>query len=106
MAGFCVRQNMLMHAIFSPALRSWRRGLALAICGWAALADSSGQVAGTWTAISSSLVERLTNNGVKAAWPGGCSGVAGKRTNGEVCIKVIVVGLLPSSGKGKNWQGH
>jgi hypothetical protein len=33
------------------------------------------QAADRWTDISSPLLERLTNSGAKAAWPGGCSGV-------------------------------
>jgi hypothetical protein len=37
------------------------------------------QAADRWTDISSSLLERLTNNGA-AAWPGGCSGVVVNRT--------------------------
>src|SRR5467141_411135 len=102
MAGLCARQNMLMHTIFSlPCLR---HGVGLAICSLAALMSTTGQAADTWTDISSPLLERLTNNGAKAAWPGGCSGVVVNRTNGDVTIKVVGFGLWRSSDKGKNWQ--
>src|SRR5678810_235309 len=57
-----------------------------------------------WTDISSSLIGRLTNNGAKAAWPGGCSGVVVNRTNGDVTIKVVGLGLWRSSDKGRNWS--
>lgn len=59
---------------------------------------------GTWTDISSALLERLTNSGTKLAWPGGCSGVVVNRLNGEVTIKVIGCGLWHSSDGGKTWQ--
>jgi photosystem II stability/assembly factor-like uncharacterized protein len=49
-------------------------------------------------------VERLSNSGVKAAWPGGCSGVVVNRTTGDLTIKVVGLGLWRSSDKGKSWQ--
>ena len=64
--------------------------------------DSQG--ADQWTDVSSPLLERLTNNGAKPAWPGGCSGVVVNRTNGDVTIKVVGLGLWRSSDKGRNWQ--
>ncbi len=54
--------------------------------------------------ISSALVEKLTNNGVKLSWPGGCSGVVVNRLNGDVVIKVVGQGLWRSSDQGANWQ--
>jgi hypothetical protein len=57
-----------------------------------------------WTDVSSRLVGRLTNNGAKPAWPGGCSGVVVNRTNGEVTIKVVGLGLWRSADQGTNWQ--
>lgn len=63
-----------------------------------------GADADNWIDISSSLVARLTNSGAKAAWPGGCSGVVVNRTNGDVTIKVVGLGLWRSSDKGANWQ--
>jgi hypothetical protein len=57
-----------------------------------------------WTDISSPLLARLTNNGAKPAWPGGCSGVVVNRKNGDVTIKVVGFGLWRSSDKGQNWQ--
>src|SRR3954462_14095067 len=62
------------------------------------------QGADNWTDVSSSLLGRLTNDSVKAAWPGGCSGVVVNRTNGDVTIKVVGFGLWRSSDKGANWQ--
>jgi hypothetical protein len=57
-----------------------------------------------WTDISSRLLERLTNNGAKPPWPGGCSGVVVNRTNGHVTIKVVGLGLWRSADQGANWQ--
>jgi photosystem II stability/assembly factor-like uncharacterized protein len=57
-----------------------------------------------WTDISSPLLARLTNNGAKPSWPGGCSGVVVNRKNGDVTIKVVGLGLWRSSDKGQNWQ--
>ncbi len=62
------------------------------------------QAADQWTDISSSLLVRLTNNGAKQAWPGGCSGVVVNRENGDVTIKVIGLGLWRSSDRGSHWQ--
>ncbi len=93
-----------MRAIFSPLPQALRRGVLLVICGVAALTGLSVRAAERWTDISSLLLERLTNNGAKPAWPGGCSGVVVNRTNGEVTIKVVGLGLWHSSDKGKNWQ--
>lgn len=64
----------------------------------------SAQAEDRWIDISSSLLQRLTNNGAKPAWPGGCSGVVVNRTSGDVTIKVVGLGLWRSSDKGKNWQ--
>lgn len=62
------------------------------------------RAADTWTDISTALLTRLTNNGAKPAWPGGCSGVLVNRTNGDVTIKVVGLGLWRSADRGKNWQ--
>src|SRR5438045_8251032 len=70
----------------------------------AAMLSASARSAEQWTDISSTLLERLTNNGAKAAWPGGCSGVVVNRTNGDVTIKVVGFGLWRSSDQGKNWR--
>ncbi len=70
---------------------------------FAPLAPSSLQAA-DWIDISSSLVAGLTNNGAKAPWPGGCSGVVVNRTNGDVTIKVVGLGLWRSSDRGGNWR--
>jgi photosystem II stability/assembly factor-like uncharacterized protein len=76
----------------------------LAICYVAALLPVSSRAAETWTDVSSSLLERLTNSGVKMAWPGGCSGVVVNRLNGDVTIKVVGCGLWRSSDAGKTWR--
>src|SRR4030095_3080464 len=68
------------------------------------LSSHSGGAAERWTDISSSLLTRLTNNCAKAEWPGGCSGVVVNRTNGDVTIKVVGLGLWRSSDRGANWQ--
>lgn len=82
--------------------RAWRRNVIVAIC-WVT-AGFSARAADQWTDISSPLLERLTNNGAKPAWPGGCSGVVVNRTNGDVTIKVVSLGLWRSSDKGASWQ--
>ncbi len=93
-----------MHTFFSPTLQALRRAAVLVICCTSALLAPCAQAADQWTDISSSLLERLTNSGVKAAWPGGCSGVVVNRTNGEVTIKAVGFGLWRSSDQGKNWR--
>lgn len=62
------------------------------------------QAADDWTDISSPLLERLTKDGPKQAWPGGCSGVVVNRLTGDVTIKVVGLGLWRSADQGKNWQ--
>jgi len=57
-----------------------------------------------WSDVSSELLAKLTNNGAKLAWPGGCSGVVVNRTNGEVTIKVVGLGLWRSADRGTNWR--
>jgi photosystem II stability/assembly factor-like uncharacterized protein len=76
----------------------------LILCWLAALLQPCAHSAERWTDISSRLLERLTNNGAKVAWPGGCSGVVVNRTNGDVTIKVVGLGLWRSSDEGKTWQ--
>lgn len=76
----------------------------LIFCWIAGSFKPDAHAAENWTDISSPLVGRLTNNGAKPAWPGGCSGVVVNRTNGDVTIKVVGLGLWRSSDKGKNWQ--
>jgi photosystem II stability/assembly factor-like uncharacterized protein len=77
---------------------------ALLLLGVASGLTSFGvQAADNWTDITSSWMKGLTNNGAKPAWPGGCSGVVVNRTNGDVTIKVVGLGLWRSSDQGKNW---
>lgn len=68
------------------------------------LAGPSTQAASEWIDVSSRLLARLTNSGAKLGWPGGCSGVVVNRTNGDVTIKVVGLGLWRSSDQGGNWQ--
>jgi hypothetical protein len=94
-----------MHAIYPPAPRPSHRVAALAICCATLLLPTTlARAADKWTDISSPLLAGLTNNGAKPAWPGGCSGVVVNRTNGDVTIKVVGLGLWRSSDKGGNWQ--
>jgi hypothetical protein len=65
---------------------------------------SPGRAESQWTEISSALLARLTNNGPAQPWPGGCSGVVVNRTNGDVTIKVVGLGLWRSSDQGGNWR--
>lgn len=69
-----------------------------------AFSSQVSQAAEVWTDICSPLLTRLTNNGVKAAYPGGCSGVVVNRTNGHVTIKVVGFGLWRSADQGKKWE--
>lgn len=62
------------------------------------------QAAEDWVDVSTALLTRLTNSGAKAGWPGGCSGVVVNRTNGEVTIKVVGLGLWRSADQGANWR--
>ena len=93
-----------MHPIHSPFSQPSRHGILLVACGAAMLLSFHSQGSDQWTDVSSSLLERLTNSGAKPAWPGGCSGVVVNRTNGDVTIKVVGLGLWRSSDKGRNWQ--
>src|SRR2546422_99270 len=63
----------------------------------------SVQAAEQWVDISTPLLEKLTNSGVKVDWPGGCSGVVVNRLNGDVVVKVVGQGLWRSSDQGANW---
>ena len=92
-----------MRALFSLRPDSLRQGAALTICCAAALLVVSAHAAERWIDISSSLLERVTNNGAKPAWPGGCSGVVVNRTNGDVTIKMVGLGLWRSSDQGRSW---
>jgi hypothetical protein len=79
------------------------RGVAVALaCAW--ISTGAVVAAESWTDISSKLVARLTNSGAKPGWPGGCSGVVVNRTNGDVTIKVVGLGLWRSSDQGANWR--
>lgn len=93
-----------MHAISFHISKALRRGTALLLCCVAVFVGLSTQAADRWTDISSLLLQRLTNNGAQPAWPGGCSGVVVNRTNGDVTIKVVGLGLWRSADKGTNWQ--
>jgi hypothetical protein len=64
---------------------------------------SCAQAQERWVDVSSSLLARLTNNGAKLAWPGGVSGVVVNRTNAEVNMKIVGLGLWRSSDKGQTW---
>lgn len=93
-----------MHTISLLKREALRHGALVMICSVAGLSGLSTWAADRWTDISSPLLARLTNNGAKAAWPGGCSGVVVNRTNGDVIIKVVGLGLWRSSDLGANWR--
>ena len=90
-----------MSVTTSPALL---RNLVRVICSVAWLFTASVQAADSWTDISTPLLERLTNSGSKLGYPGGCSGIAANRLNGDVTFKVVGCGLWRSSDKCKSWQ--
>lgn len=94
----------MIQAIFPLPTRALRRGVIRFIGGVAVLFAASIQAADSWTDISTPLLERLTNSGVKPAWPGGCSGAVVNRLNGELTIKVVGCGLWRSADQGKTWQ--
>jgi photosystem II stability/assembly factor-like uncharacterized protein len=89
-----------MHTIL---IRLALRRVVIAVSATATLLALSAPAA-EWVDVSSSLLTSLTNNTVKAAWPGGCSGVVANRKNGDVTIKVVGFGLWRSSDQGKNWK--
>jgi len=95
---------MTMNAILPLPSQTLRRA-AMVFCGcWTMLAAAGAQAADAWTDVSGPLLERLTNSGVKLAWPGGCSGVVVNRLTGEVTIKVVGCGLWRSADQGKTWK--
>jgi hypothetical protein len=85
---------------------SWRTGTRniLMAAGVALLIGGPIQAAELWTDVSSTLLQRLTNAGTIPAWPGGCSGVVVNRTNGDVTVKVVGLGLWRSSDQCRNWE--
>lgn len=85
----------------NPIFCVWFRASAFAAVLFALNPVRAGE---QWIDMTSPLLERLTNNGAKPSWPGGCSGVVVNRTNGNVTIKVVGLGLWRSSDKGKSWQ--
>ncbi len=88
-----------------PSIKRRLRLLSLLIlfCDLPFLATTA-RAAEQWTDISTPLLARLTNSGAKFGWPGGCSGVVVNRTNGDVTIKVVGLGLWRSSDQAKNWR--
>lgn len=96
---------MPLPRFFSRTPKAWLRPVAGLILGGVTLLPILPTAAADrWTDISSPLLERLTNSGAKPPWPGGCSGVVVNRTNGDVTIKVVGLGLWRSANQGKHWQ--
>ncbi|HXJ59715.1 MAG TPA: hypothetical protein VNU68_23980 [Verrucomicrobiae bacterium] len=91
--------NSILCAFQTPSL-----GKTFLACVVTALAPLAAAAADAWTDISTPLLARLTNNGAKPAWPGGCSGVVVNRTTGDVTIKVVGLGLWRSSDQGASWK--
>jgi photosystem II stability/assembly factor-like uncharacterized protein len=79
-------------------------GKLLAFVAAFTLAALPAPAADQWMDISSRLLARLTNSGAKAAWPGGCSGVVVNRSNGDLTIKVVGLGLWRTSDQGETWK--
>src|SRR5512140_2780973 len=94
---------MLMNTMFTLKPQQSRGHVVLIVCGMTLLIGSV-RAADQWADMSSTLLERLTNSGVKPAWPGGCSGVVANRLNGTVTVKVVGYGLWRSPDKGTTWQ--
>jgi photosystem II stability/assembly factor-like uncharacterized protein len=90
-----------MRTILCIFLR--RQGL-LVICGGVLLFEPLVHAADRWLPLSNRLPDQLTNNGIKAPWPGGCSGVVVNRLTGAVTLKVVGFGLWQSSDRGDTWQ--
>ncbi|MDB6033047.1 MAG: BNR/Asp-box repeat protein [Verrucomicrobiales bacterium] len=78
--------------------------IALLICCLNFIQTPAAQAAEDWKDITSPLLGRLTNSGAKLGYPGGCSGVVVNRTNGDVTIKVVGLGLWRSSDQGNEWK--
>jgi len=95
-----LKMNALLFRSHCPAGRS----IVLFVCLASFALATGSPAAEAWTDISSRLLERLTNSGVKLAWPGGCSGVVANRLTGNVTIKVVGCGLWHSPDQGKTWQ--
>jgi hypothetical protein len=72
-------------------------------CAAAALLGAPLSAADGWQDVSTPLLERLTKEGHKTAWPGGCSGVVVNRLTGDVTVKVVGLGLWRSTDQGRNW---
>lgn len=67
-------------------------------------AGAASAVAAGWTDVTSGLLARLTNSGARPGWPGGCSGVVVNRTNGDVTVKVVGLGLWRSADRCATWR--
>src|SRR5436190_23041514 len=81
-----------------------RYGVLLVISCVAATLECFTHAADNWTDISSPLIQRLTNNGARPAWPGGWSAVAANRTNGDVTIAVVGLWFWRRCDRGANCQ--
>src|SRR5512136_2492265 len=88
-----------MRTNFPLPTRASQRGVMRFIGFGLVLFAASVQAADSWTDVSSSLLERLTNSGIKLAWPGGCSGVVVNRLNGDVTLKVVGCGVALTNAK-------
>lgn len=56
-----------------------------------------------WTEITTKLLEKIKQEGLEPAWPGGCSGVILNRRNGEITVKVVGHGFWRSDEEGDSW---
>ncbi len=100
--GLRIIKSPVNHLSYLHRIRS--NGLLGIVCLALGLFGPQAWAADNWIDVSSALIGRLTNNGTKPPWPGGCSGVVVNRLNGDVTIKVVGLGLWRSSDKGANWH--
>ena len=78
-------------------------GIAFALMATNARAADPGAAAADWTNISDPIVQKLTQEGKKTAWPGETAGVAVDPASGDVYMIVTGLGVWKSSDQGKTF---
>jgi photosystem II stability/assembly factor-like uncharacterized protein len=59
---------------------------------------------GQWVIISDSVLEQITKDGKKPAWPGATAGIAVERTSGDVFLLISGTGMWRSADQGKTFE--
>jgi len=72
----------------------------LGVCIAASAALAAAPAKGQWVSISDGVLAKLTEQGVKPAWPGATTGVVVDRATGDVSMIVCGQGVWRSSDKG------